>query len=785
MAADAERNGVRPILVNGERLRKRLDRVPGGGGEKFHPFTFDETREYLLPQARQLESSVDEFDDELRGSHIVFQATLLPNYLAASYFPTALIEVLDLVPLGSRTARGTLRTAQTEREDVVTKSLILAGTDGAIGELRSLLEGGGDSRTERRAAESLRQFSDLRLPSSDEVLRGTPTDADRGTELALFESVLHPRLDRAGASRLPAADDVFRKWERYVRSLGGRVLRRYRRNLAGLTFVPVRLPIDAALDAARFNPLRAIRPMPAMRPLPNLLRAGSARVAPPPDARPLSGLSVAVFDGGVDDASPIFQPAVVNDDLTTEPIHAPFVRHGSGVVGAVLYGRVESAGDELGRPSTHVEHFRVVPHPNAASDPDAYWVLDQIVEQVEVNDFDVVNLSLGPDIAVDEDDEPNRWTATLDSLAYEHGVLFVTAVGNNGEEDDATGLNRVQVPADSVNGLSVGACDLSSPTLGWQRTPYSPIGPGRPGGRVQPCGVQFGGLVTADPFLALQGDGSLLRTDGTSFASPLVVNGLVVLSAELGRARSTQNNLRAFAIHYAEEHPDGALVSNDVGFGRLPVVYDLGCDTNEVTVLYEDQIDRDEVVGLPLPVPESVTSGMVELRWTLVITAPTDPTESTEYTKATVEPVFRPHIDKHRFTRDGGEPVVVNVRTERKRVGELLADGFTPSAEPVTKSVSLFGPDEVDRRDAGKWETVRRGSVRMQARSLRSPRLDLSYIARDGGVLDTSESTIDYSLLVTVRTRPDITLYDDVRTTYQVLNPLTAARARTSVRVRT
>ncbi len=784
MAAERERNGVRPILVNGERLRRRLDRVPSGGGQKYHPFTFEEVREYLLPQVRELESSVDEFDEKMRGSRIVFQATLLPNYLAASYFPTALIEVLDLVPLGSRTARDTLRTAQTEREDVVTKSLILSGTDGAIGELRSLLESGGDSRTERRAAESLRQFSELRLPSSEEVLRGIPT-ANPTADLALFESVLHPRLDRAGAARLPAGDDVFQKWERYVRSLGGRILRRYRRNLAGLTFVPVRLPVEAARDAARFNPLRAIRPMPAMRPLPTLLRAGRARIAPPADVRPLSGLSVAVFDGGVDDASPIFQPAVVNDDLTTEPLHPALARHGSGVVGAVLYGRLEGTGDELDRPSTHVEHFRVVPHPNAASNPDAYWVLDQIVEQVEGNDFDVVNLSLGPDIAVDEDDEPNRWTATLDSLAYEDGVLFVTAVGNNGEEDQATGLNRVQIPADSVNGLSVGACDRSSPIPGWQRTPYSPIGPGRPGGRVQPCGVQFGGLITADPFLALQGDGSLLRTDGTSFAAPLVVNGLVVLSAELGPARSTQNNLRAFAIHYAEEHPDGALMSNEVGFGRLPVEYDLGCDANEVTVLYEDQLDRDEVVGLPLPVPESLTSGMVELRWTLVITAPTDPTESIEYTKATVEPVFRPHVDKHRFTRDGREPVVVNVRTERKRVVELLAGGFTPSTEPVTKSVSVFGPDEVERRDAGKWETVRRGSVRMQARSLRSPRLDLSYIARDAGMLDTTETTIDYSLLVTVRTRPDITLYDDVRTTYQVLNPLTAARARTAVRVRT
>lgn len=780
MAPESAVETRRPILVNGERLRRRLDRTPGGGGEKYHPYTLDEARDLLLPQVQQLASSVEQFDDALRGSRVVFQATLLPNYLAASYFPLALIEYLDLVPLGSRSARATLRTAKTERSGVATKSLILAGTNDAIDELSQLLASGGTSRSGRRAAESLRQFSEMRLPATEEVLRPGKSSPASPEELSTFESVLHPRLDGRGTGRTPAGNAVFRKWERHVRSLGGTVLRRYRRELGGLTFVPVQLPAVALAEAARFNPLRAIRPMPAMRPMPTLLRAAVPRLAPPGDPTPISSLPVAVFDGGIDDASPFFQPGAVNTDLTTEPARRT-IWHGSGVVGALLYGRLED-GDAIGRPAAHIDHFRIVPQPNPTTDPDAYWVLDQIVGQVEADDFRIVNLSLGPDISVDEDDEPNRWTATLDSLAYERGVLFVTAVGNNGEEDEATGLNRVQVPADMVNGLSVGACNLYTPTSGWQRTRYSPIGPGRPGGRVQPCGVQFGGLIGVEPFRALQADGSLLETHGTSFAAPLVANGLVRLSAELGIPRSTQNNLRAFAIHFAEEHPNGELAANHVGFGRFPVEYDLSCRPNEVTVLYQDQIARDELVGLPLPVPESVTAGMVDLRWTLVITAPTDPTESLEYTKATVEPVFRPHVDRRRFTRDGAEAITVNIRSERARMAELLAAGFVPSAEPVTKAIAGFGPEEVDRREAGKWETVRRTSIRMQARSLRSPRLDLTYIAREGGVLESTETVIDYTLLVTVRTRPEIPLYDDVRTTFQVLSPL---RSRTAARIRT
>jgi len=44
----------RPLLVNGEGLRQTVDPPPRGGGEKFKPFTVEESLNRLAPQVRDL-----------------------------------------------------------------------------------------------------------------------------------------------------------------------------------------------------------------------------------------------------------------------------------------------------------------------------------------------------------------------------------------------------------------------------------------------------------------------------------------------------------------------------------------------------------------------------------------------------------------------------------------------------------------------------------------------------------------------------------------------------------
>src|SRR5713101_3868899 len=144
--------------------------------------------------------------------------------------------------------------------------------------------------------------------------------------------------------------------------------------------------------------------------------------------------------------------------------------------------------------------------------------LDRMVKHLNVNRgrYGLINISLGPNLAV-EDDEVTAWTATLDDFFSREDSVVTVAAGNDGRRDSTSGLDRVQPPADGVNMLAVGATDRT--TEDWQRAEYSCVGPGRSPGIVKPDGVLFGGsdLESFGVLLPnLRGEG----TQGTSFAAP-------------------------------------------------------------------------------------------------------------------------------------------------------------------------------------------------------------------------------------------------------------------------
>ena len=72
---------------------------------------------------------------------------------------------------------------------------------------------------------------------------------------------------------------------------------------------------------------------------------------------------------------------------------------------------------------------------------------------------------------------------------------------------------------------------------------------------------------------------------------------------------------------------------------------------------------------------------------------------------------------------------------------------------------------------------MRRFDLSMNASSLMDPRLDLSYLARRGGLLLPHAAPLDFCLLVTVSAPGTTTLYTDVESTFPVLNRLDAAHA--------
>jgi hypothetical protein len=124
-----------------------------------------------------------------------------------------------------------------------------------------------------------------------------------------------------------------------------------------------------------------------------------------------------------------------------------------------------------------------------------YKTLDNIETVLASQRFEYVNLSLGPDMPI-EDDEVSAWTSVLDNILSSSDTLLSVAVGNNGDLDDASGNNRIEPPGDAVNALCVGAAD--SEGLFWGRASYSAVGPGRSPGIVKPDVLAFGGTSDDD-----------------------------------------------------------------------------------------------------------------------------------------------------------------------------------------------------------------------------------------------------------------------------------------------
>lgn len=772
----------RQLFVYGERLRVDIEAPPTGGGTHYEPQTAAQARDLLLPRVQAVVSQVAQLPDDYRGDRLYVETQLLPNYLAPSHYPTALLSEVGAVTVGSRAAADVYRTARREQE-TVTRRLILAMDDAGLQRLQRLIDRPGPRRSEQTAFAEIRKLDDVGMRSPSEVVVRLPDDID---EVITWEAVLHP-LTASEGHAVALSDTAVEKWFRLVEERGGAGHRDYVRRVGGLTFAPVTLRGSQALDVARFNPLRALRPMPPIRPTPTIfLRAAPAVVVPPPVPDPVSNApAVAVFDGGVDNrgiASALFPDADV--DLTTAAADSQFLDHGTGVVGATLFGFVEP-GTQAPRPPLPVTSFRVFPPP-ATPGLDEYWLLDQIRDVVSQGNHQLVNLSLGPDRAVEDTAEPDRWTSELDELASELDVLFIVAAGNGGERDRGTGLHRVQVPGDMVNGLAVGACDQPPPDSTWARAPYSSMGPGRHGNRVQPSGVQFGGDGVR-PFPVLTANGEVRDTAGTSFAAPLMTHALSALTTRLPQPDA--NVLRAFAVHFAERSSRNHAFE-EVGYGRFPLAFDehLECDADEAHVLFHDEIDHGALLGYRVPAPNGLTVPL-DVRITLAYASPIEATQPTEYTRVSLDLSLRPHEFQHAFTPPrgsaGGRRTVLDFRSGE--AGNLMRAGWTMSQEPVTKSLGAAPRSpEIDLRDRGKWETVRHHRVRLREDEVENPRIEVGYVARRNGRLVHESEPVRFALLISIKDRSGSgQLYDAVEAQFPAIRPLAPVGSRARVRGRT
>ncbi len=216
----------RPLLAGGERLARDAQpaRAPG---EKYHPQSLAEARQRLGPAAREIRQRAQTMPQHLRGERVILEATLLPNYLAASHHPRRLRDDADLVALGTRTATGTLRTAREVKENQPTKTLLLAATERSLRRLEALL-GDEQARAGENVLSDLTKLQEISLPSEVDVLRAgrqpqTEQNADEDDET--WEAVLHPAIDAAGNVSQNVLELILGRWRALVKDHGGKVHR--------------------------------------------------------------------------------------------------------------------------------------------------------------------------------------------------------------------------------------------------------------------------------------------------------------------------------------------------------------------------------------------------------------------------------------------------------------------------------------------------------------------------------------------------------------------------------
>ena len=468
-------------------------------------------------------------------------------------------------------------------------------------------------------------------------------------------------------------------------------------------------------------------------------------------------LRVAVFDGGVP-ANAGLKPWVSRKLTPKVGTADPGAQeHGLGVTSAVLFGRIRD-GEPVAQPFAAVDHYRVIDDKTHDPEGNYYDVLDRITAILWQKQCDFVNLSLGPEVAFD-DNEVHLWTLKLDQL-FSDGKSFVTvAAGNTGEGDLASGVARIQSPSDAVNVLGVGASD--SVKKKWKRASYSSLGPGRSPGVMKPDVLAFGGSRQEPFWILSRKRGETVPTAGTSFASPLALRTAIGVRTYLGPIVQPIS-LKALLIHHSD---DSGHHCHEVGWGRIPSEVEevITCGPGTAHILYQGVLEPGKYLRARIPVPHGAIPGKVAITATFCYATETDPQDTVNYTRAGLEIRFRPD------------------RTKRtKRRGKIP---LHPNTMPFFQLKELYNTEEQLRRDAHQWETSVKRIRSFFGSTLNDPVFDIHYNARRGGHLYVNAKPIPYALVVTVHAKNVPDLYDRIskryRTQLEALKPVIQVPIRT------
>lgn len=711
------------LLGKGENLVTHLP-PPKKGGPKIDPYTNpEEVYGRLGPQLSETWECLDALDHiYCPGEQAVFKMDLHPAYIAKSYFPQKLLNRFSLKVVGSRRIHLTPSkvTGIEPPKETSTHRLYVSGIRTDIQEFtRGFTR--SDLFDEVKKVERISAFQPgERIMGNLESLAGCKT----------FELVLHSES---------YDESIINAFAELAAEKGVILVAEKRIQTSGLCFIPIHVnDITELVDIEPFSFLRVVRKMPRLR---RIVTNADMKPfeAPIPALIPCPDIErkVAVFDVGCD-TSPWLNGWVRRVPLERRYGGPDEILHGTMVNSALLFG--DYSGQRELMPVAAIDSYQVLDPADKSGDFELYEALNRICQVLDTNDYEFVNLSLGPDLPI-EDDEVHVWTSKLDEKLADGKTLMTVAVGNNGALDRESGNARIEVPADSVNALSVGASTASGENAQWDRTSYSAIGPGRASSLHKPDVLDFGGCRNS-PFKIVGNDGrGCFNQAGTSFASPNALRKCIALKRRYPELRPLA--LKALMIHSASKKADSEHDMSLHGHGALPDDLDhyVVCGDGEMTIVYQGQLDSSKFVKALIPVPDSLC-GMITLKATLCYSSEVNPQTPENYTRCGLEVLLRPN--SLRETKDEERP----------------------------KSRTFFDHSEYEseenlQRQGLKWNTVLQGEQRLSAdKSIDKPFFEIHCISRDGIGNDPQPRAVPYALVVTIQAPKHPTIYDEVISAY-------------------
>lgn len=722
------------IIGYGETLTDTVD-IKTGGGDKNHPYSESESRQRFVKDLGQTLSQLDSKPEiECANGEVVVKFIQHPAYLAKTYYPKRLFQKYGMHDIGSKPVMVRPEKWATKKhpEQAVSSCIYVSGTKAEYRKLMSDVENGNIDGT---TLNSIRTFENIENVDRKEKIKAIHEESD----VLRLEVVIH-----ASKNDEPVLED----FKTYLHHLNGSLEEARVKIVGGLTFAPVNLPKGSEDKLADFSHLRALRSVPKLRfNKPDVMRTIVTSDITLPAYQPLNNqFKVCIFDGGIGNSHALNQwvNEIIPEDVTS--LHPSLLAHGSEVCSTYLFGPY--INEQLGTPYTNVDIVRVLSPDD--DDPDLFDVLTRIENVLKQKKYKYINLSLGPRMSV-EDDDVHVWTSVLDQYLQDGSCLATVAIGNDGELPGE--LSRIQPPSDMVNSLSVGACDSTNNS--WERSSYSCIGPGRSPGVVKPDGVAFGGS-NANPFMVYSPlTHQIIGTMGTSYSAPSVLRVAAGIDA-ITDFNLTATTIKALMVHKTEQQGHDL---KEVGWGRFPLTPDevVECMEDEATIIFQGTLNSSQHVRIPVPLPKDIDCTWVHLNATFCINTVTDPEHPLHYTRSGLEITFR--ADKNKYPSEGNHP----------KPSKFFSCG------------DLYTNEHELRDDAHKWETCLSRNKRFKCTTLNEPMFDVIYRAREQGSSATEKlPPIHYSLVLTIRSEGDASIYNSILQQNQTLQPV---RVSTQIRL--